>query len=111
MTLAKVDPSDRIIESVMETARDLYAEGLITEQRMGEYEAMLQEVKSAFEYSSEQIRALRERWELSQAELAGKLNVSPATIRRWEVGKTRPQGPVLVLLDLMDRKGVEVLAR
>jgi putative transcriptional regulator len=108
----KIDANNRILDSVLDTARGLYSIGLINKEQMQEFDDLCAEARlNTPEYSSEQIRALRERWELSEAELAGKLNVSPATVRRWEVGKTRPQGPVLVLLDLMDRKGVEVLAR
>jgi putative transcriptional regulator len=108
----KIDPNPRMLAEIHEMASAFYRGGTIDEREMREFDELCLPPKPTEpEYSSEQIRALRERWELSQAELAGKLKVSPATIRRWEVGKTRPQGPVLVLLDLMDRKGVEVLAR
>jgi type I restriction enzyme M protein len=38
------------------------------------------------------IRDLRTRLRLSQEELASRLNVSFATVNRWENGKARPQG-------------------
>src|SRR3546814_7850876 len=37
------------------------------------------------------IRQLRARLNLSQEELAARLNVSYATINRWEAGKSKPQ--------------------
>src|SRR3546814_13461074 len=37
------------------------------------------------------IRQLRARLNLSQEELADRLNVSYATINRWEAGKSKPQ--------------------
>lgn len=38
------------------------------------------------------VRALRSRLQLSQEQLAQKLNVSFATVNRWENGKSEPQG-------------------
>jgi type I restriction enzyme M protein len=38
------------------------------------------------------VRGLRARLQLSQEELANRLNVSFATVNRWENGKSRPQG-------------------
>src|ERR1035441_5743852 len=38
------------------------------------------------------IRALRAKLHLSQEELAQRLNVSFATVNRWENGKAEPQG-------------------
>ena len=60
-------------------------------------------------YSSANIRALRARHKLSQAVFATVLNTSLSTVRQWEIGEKRPSGPSLKLLNLMDRKGLEVL--
>jgi len=38
----------------------------------------------------EDVKALRERLKLTQAELATKLGVWPQTIRRWESGESKP---------------------
>lgn len=40
---------------------------------------------------AQQIAAIRRRLSLSQEELASRLNVSFATVNRWENGKSRPQ--------------------
>ena len=40
--------------------------------------------------SSDQIKEIRSRLNLSQSELAEKLGVSFATVNRWEKGKARP---------------------
>src|SRR5262245_28534762 len=37
------------------------------------------------------LRALRNRLNLSQEQLAAKLNVSFATVNRWETGRSKPQ--------------------
>jgi putative transcriptional regulator len=60
-------------------------------------------------YSGSKIRALRTRHKLSQAVLATVLNTSLSTVRQWEIGDKQPSGPSLKLLNLLDRKGLEVL--
>jgi putative transcriptional regulator len=61
------------------------------------------------QYQSEQIRALRESLNLSQAVLAAVLNTSLSTVRKWEVGDKHPSGPSLKLLHLLERKGLEAV--
>jgi putative transcriptional regulator len=97
----------RILGTVHGTARDLRSAGFIDKRRMREYDALcLAPVRA---YSSRKIRALRARHKLSQAVLASVLNTSLSTVRQWEIGQKRPSGPSLKLLDLLDRKGLEVL--
>lgn len=44
------------------------------------------------------VRAVRRRLGLSQAAFAAKFGFPPATLRNWEQGRTRPDGPSRVLL-------------
>ncbi len=44
------------------------------------------------------VRAIRERTGQSQAAFAGSIGVAVATLRNWEQGRRRPQGPARVLL-------------
>ena len=60
-------------------------------------------------HSSAKIRALRARHKLSQAVFASVLNTSLSTVRQWEIGDKNPSGPPLKLLNLLDRKGLELL--
>lgn len=60
-------------------------------------------------YSSAKIRALRARHKLSQAVFASVLNTSLSAVRQWEIGDKQPSGPSLKLLNLLDKKGLEVL--
>ncbi len=57
----------------------------------------------------ERIRALREREGASQAVLAKYLGVATATISQWERGTRRPEGPVLRLLGLAERHGLDYI--
>ena len=74
---------------------------------MQRYDALC--LKPVPEYSSNNIRALRERYKLSQTVLASLLNMSPSTVRQWEIGAKHPSGASLKLLYLLDRKGLEAL--
>ncbi|MFM8330798.1 MAG: helix-turn-helix domain-containing protein [Candidatus Methylumidiphilus sp.] len=105
--MASQTKSSRILAEAHETAHDLYEGGFIDKERMSAYDALCLEPVPV--YSSDNIRALRERYKLSQAVLASVLNASLATVRQWEVGKKHPSGPSLKLLNLLDRKGLDAL--
>ncbi len=107
--MAKHTPStSRIFDAVHETALDLHAMGVIDKHKLREYEVLCGQAIS--KYSSEEIRALRERYQLSQAVLAKVLNISVTTVRQWEMNdQRRPCGSSLKLLNLLDRKGIEGL--
>lgn len=47
------------------------------------------------------VRAIRERTGQSQAAFARNIGVAVATLRNWEQGRRRPQGPARVLLALL----------
>ncbi len=49
------------------------------------------------------VRAMRKRLGLSQAAFAAKFGFQPATLRNWEQGRTRPDGPARVLLTVIAR--------
>lgn len=49
------------------------------------------------------VAAVRNRTGLSQAAFAGRIGVSLGTLRGWEQGRRRPEGPARVLLALLDR--------
>ncbi len=103
----KTKVNSRIMDAVHETARDLHAAGFIDKRSMRRYDALC--LEPVPKYSSEKIRALRERYKLSQAVLASVLNTSASTVRQWEIGAKHPSGPSLKLLNLLDKKGLEVL--
>jgi putative transcriptional regulator len=59
--------------------------------------------------TSEEIRAIRERANLSQAAFARYLNLTSGYVSQLERGAKQPSGPVLALLNVVRTKGVEVL--
>jgi putative transcriptional regulator len=103
----KVKAASKILGAVHETAQDLHTAGFIDMRRMRNYDALC--LEAVPDYSSAKIRALRARHKLSQAVLASVLNTSLSTVRQWEIGEKHPSGPSLKLLNLLDKKGLEVL--
>lgn len=61
------------------------------------------------ELSPSEIAKLRERAGVSQAVLAGFLNVAVSTVSQWERGERKPTGAALKLLNVVKRNGVEAL--
>jgi putative transcriptional regulator len=100
-------PKTRLLGAVHESARDLHAAGFIDLRNMRQYDALC--LAPVPNYSNAKIRALRARHKLSQAVLASVLNTSLSTVRQWEIGDKQPSGPSLKLLNLLDKKGLEVL--
>ena len=49
------------------------------------------------------VAVVRERLGMTQLQFAARFGVSVATLRHWERGDRQPQGPALVLLNLIDR--------
>lgn len=97
-----------ILEAVHETAQDLAQAGVMDVATLREFDALcLPPVK---EYTAAQIKRIRMVNKASQAVFAMYLNTSPSTVQKWEQGKKRPNGPSRKLLNIVERKGLEVLA-
>ena len=103
----KISAKSPIFEAVHETASDLHRLGFIDMRKMQRYDVLcLQPVP---DYNGAKVKALRTKRQLSQSVLASLLNTSVSTVRKWEIDEKRPSGPSLKLLDLLERKGLEVM--
>lgn len=49
------------------------------------------------------VRAIRRRLGMSQPEFAARFGFSVGTVRNWEQGHRRPEGPSRILLTLIER--------
>jgi putative transcriptional regulator len=91
-----------------ETMEALRHVGAIDKQTMRRFDAAcltpirLQKLK--------EIKAIREREQVSQTVFANYLNVTTSLVSKWERGEKRPSGASLKLLSLVEKKGLEVVA-
>lgn len=96
------------LAAIHETAVGMYEAGVIDKRTMRSFnQECLTPIR---EFTAEEIRALREREEVSQAVFASYLNVSKDYVSKWERGEKKPAGPSLKLLSLIERKGLAAIA-
>jgi putative transcriptional regulator len=98
----------RIAEAIHETMRGAHRSGVIGKKTMREFDVLCLSTIEAL--SPDEIRALRERENASQAVFASYLNVTTNLISKWERGQKRPSGTALKLLSIVKAKGLEALA-
>lgn len=98
----------RVLNDVHDTASGLHRTGLLDKQTMREFDVLC--LPPVRELSARQIRALRARARMSQSVFAAFLNTSVSTVQKWEIGEKKPSGPSLKLLNVIEQKGMDVLA-
>lgn len=98
-----------MLGELLETAESLSAYGVVSKSDLAHIRTLCQEPP---EYTPERVIAIRtNKAKMSQAVFANFLNVSVSTVQKWEsptAGK-RPSGAAAKLLQLVERKGIEVL--
>ncbi len=97
----------RILREVHETARGLHAAGVLSDMTMRDFDKVC--LSPVHALAPEDIRKIRKRAHVSQAVFAACLNTSLSTVQKWEIGKKRPTGIALKLLNLIEQKGLEAV--
>lgn len=102
----------RLTKELLETASDMRASGLLT--KAAHDKITLRHLEDAAPTAQvaptgPEIKALRERANLSQAVFARYLRLTTGYVSQLERGAKRPTGPALVLLDIIRRKGIEAI--
>ena len=100
----------RLREAIVEMADDRLRLGIIADAKhrkitMRDVQTAAASVEEPL--SEADIRGMRERAHLSQAVFARTLNLSVGYVSQLERGAKQPSGPVVVLLDVIRRKGLE----
>lgn len=90
-----------------DTIKDLHKAGAVNKMTMRQFDALC--LPAIENLTPEEIKTLRAREKISQPVLARVLNVSPSTVKHWEIGDKRPNGAALKLLNLIFKKGLAVV--
>jgi len=102
----------RLSEPILEMAGDQYKSGLMDK---AEYEKITvrllgtQPLPMAKPIKAKEIQKMRKGANMSQAAFARSLNLSVGYISQLERGIKQPKGPALALLNVIKRKGFEVI--
>ena len=105
--MPRTEFKSRILAEAHEMATGLAMHGMIDKRRMGDFDVLCK--LSINQMAPKRIKALRLEAKLSQAVFAAVLNTSVSTVQKWEIGDKKPSGPSLKLLDLIARKGIDVV--
>jgi putative transcriptional regulator len=97
-----------LLASVHRTAAGLHRAGVVNKATMREFDALC--LTPVEPMAPADIRALREREQVSQPVFARYLNVRKDAVSKWERGDKRPDGPSLKLLALVKAKGLASIA-
>ncbi|KYQ96420.1 DNA-binding protein [Serratia plymuthica] len=98
----------KILAEIHQEVQGLHKSGFVDDVTMRTFDMLcLHPVK---DYTPADIRALRERENVSQPVFALHLNVSKKAVQKWERGEARPNSAAMKLLSLVDRNGLSILA-
>ncbi len=96
-----------ILATVHRSVAGLHRAGVVDKATMREFDALC--LTPVERMSPEEIRALREREQVSQPVFAHYLNVRTDAVGKWERGEKRPNGPSLKLLNLVKARGLQAI--
>jgi len=98
----------KIAAAMHETAIDFFEAGVMDKQTMQKFDRLC--LTPVTPLSSEKIKNIRERENVSQRVFANYLNVTKGLISQWERGEKKPSGAALKLLSLVANKGLDAIA-
>ncbi|MCJ8269959.1 MAG: helix-turn-helix domain-containing protein [Psychrosphaera sp.] len=100
--------TDTRLDKMQRMAQRFHATGTVDKITMRTIDALAAQTKVE-EMNAEQIVQLRQREGISQGVLATILNMSSESVKKWEQGKSKPQGAALRLLAVIKRGGIEAV--
>ncbi|MEZ5787836.1 MAG: helix-turn-helix domain-containing protein [Xanthobacteraceae bacterium] len=102
----------RLRSEIVEAVRGLHRIGVVGDAELEKTTLRMlgrEALPKVDDFSPAEIAKLRERVGVSQAVLAGFLNVAVNTVSQWERGERKPTGAALKLLHVVKRNGIEAL--
>ncbi|MSO77768.1 MAG: helix-turn-helix domain-containing protein [Alphaproteobacteria bacterium] len=109
---AELKGKARMRSEIVEAMRGLHKVGAVGDGELAKTTLRMlgrDALPKVADLSPAQIVKLREQAGVSQAVMAGFLNVAVNTVSQWERGERRPTGAALKLLQIVKRGGIEPL--
>jgi len=111
-TRTKAPKQSRLMQEMLATAKDMHDIGIMDDasyRKITMRDINRAEAATLAPLTGEEIRALREQANMSQAVFAKYLNLTVGYVSQLERGAKHPSGPALALLNVIRRKGMEAI--
>ncbi|NDL00709.1 helix-turn-helix domain-containing protein [Photorhabdus bodei] len=103
------------LDEMLSFAKELEEAGISNGDLTKKLEARIQvrnlskHIAKARPMSGDEIKKLRDRYNISQASLALALNMTKESVSKWERGEIKPNGAALRMLNLIDKQGLKII--
>ncbi len=88
---------------------DMFNELLESIEQAGEIKKGQAKPSRQFTIEEPDVLAIREKYGMTQKEFSSLLGISVGTLRNWEQGRRKPQGPAKVLLRIAEKRPKAIL--
>ena len=99
----------RILKEMTEAAEGLNRIGLMSDNRLDEIKTI--SIPKLSPYSAEDVKTLRQKFNLTQTIFAKCMHVSASLVKKWEQGVRRPCGANLLTLHIVEKQGINTLLK
>jgi len=89
--------------------KELFEELTESLKEAGDIRKKSKKASRVFTYKPTDIKRIRQRLDVSQAQFALMIGVSKSTLQNWEQGRREPEGPAKALLRVVDKQPAAVL--
>ena len=104
----KIKRDNDLSQALHSSALALHKVGAISKATMRDFDA--RHLAKVPTFKPAEIVRIRTANHVSQPVFARYLNTSESTVEKWETGAKKPSAMALKLLDVVNRRGLEVLA-
>lgn len=88
---------------------EMFNELLESVEQAGEIRKGKMKPSRAFSVEDPDVVSIREKYDMTQKEFSALLGISVGTLRNWEQGRRKPQGPAKVLLRVAEKRPKAIL--
>jgi len=89
--------------------KELFEELIESIEQAGRIRKGLLKPSRVFRYGPVEVKRIRSKLHVSQAQFAMMIGVSKSTLQNWEQGRREPEGPAKALLRVVDKNPKAVL--